>query len=234
MLQKHRDGWQAVQQMGESKSLVPHGARLSTQNNHLLPSHWWMSPNPNCHVCQICSMHLDKNTSAHWRSVHLQHLRARGSSYPGDQRVHLHQNLYSPKPPLGYKHTCTHVQFPVQISTNWRAVETWILRASPGAGNHEDVSTVLVRRRTSAPAPCVPCRGSCWPQGTVPNQIYLEVSPFPLAVAEGVGRRLFKVCSTFSVFAFPQPLSELWDESCELSSQSLISVFPTKTLFYRK
>lgn len=39
----------------------------------------------------------------------------RGSSYLGAHGVHLHQNLYFPKPSLGYTHMCTHTQahFPV-------------------------------------------------------------------------------------------------------------------------
>lgn len=88
---------------------------------------------------------------------------------------------------------------------------------------------------------CVPCRGSCWPQGTVADQVCLEFVPFTLAVAEGGREEAFQsLLHLHSFCVSPNLLLNPWMKSCELKLTEL-NFFPTKTsvlqeitLFYKE
>lgn len=114
--------------------------------------------------------------------------------------VHLHQNLYSSKPVLGYAHTYKHPP-----THTWTLVQCWL-----------GVGTTLVGQ-IHAPATICAIQGPADPKGRWQiesiQKLFLSVWQWQ----RRFGRRLFKIFSTFTAFVFP--LNSFWTlgkKTCEL------------------
>lgn len=169
---------------------------------HSQPNHHENHPakNVTCARFVVCTW---VGVHQHWGQVfnYITH-GLRGSSYPVAHGVHLHQNLYSPKPPLVYMHTemYTFLSMSPSAEKQWR--HCWAFQASLGAGNGQDASTLLIRRRIMALTPPVPCRRFCWPQGKLTDKSGDCSFLLTMSKQEQVQEKLFKICSTFTVFVF--------------------------------